>query len=261
MTTRRYAAVLFDLDGTLRTNQPDGFEAFIEYASRVGLALNEQQVKICEREAHRYWASTRVDLDMAHYDTRGFWVNYNQLLLTAMNLGRDCDDCAHRIQDLFDHYEPQDMVFADSRSVLGTLRAAGYTLGLVSNRTENLGPLAEKYGLAEFFHFTLSALEAGVYKPEPGIFYMALERAGVKAQDAVYIGDNFFADVVGALNVGIDAILIDPRDIFDKYYAWRVKQLRDVLGELDVDQPAHLAVGVAEDSASDQHTSGGAGAS
>ncbi len=232
MSTRRYAAVLFDLDGTLHTNQPEGFEAFIEYASRVGLALTTQQMHICEREAHRYWASTRVDADMAHYDTRGFWVNYNQLLLTAMNIGSDCADVAHRIQDLFETYDPVDMVFADTREVLNTLRQNDFVVGLVSNRSEDLQPLAEKYGIAEFFHFTLLAGQAGCYKPEPGIFYKALSMAGVDAKDAVYIGDNYFADVVGALNVGIDAILIDPRGVFETHYSRRVKHLKDVLAEV-----------------------------
>ena len=137
-----------------------------------------------------------------------------------------------------DAYDPQDMVFGDTRPVLQTLRSAGYTLGLVSNRSEDLLPLAEKYGIADLFHFTLSAGQAGCFKPEPGIFYKSLALAGVTAKDAVYIGDNFFADVIGALNVGIDAILIDPRDIFAKYYARRVKQLRDVLAELGVVESA-----------------------
>lgn len=98
MSTRRYAAVLFDLDGTLRANQPEGVEAFVEYAGRVGLALTEHQIKICEREAHRYWASARVDTDIARFDQRGFWVNYNQLLLDGMNAGHEIGECAHRIQ-------------------------------------------------------------------------------------------------------------------------------------------------------------------
>lgn len=229
MSTRRYAAVLFDLDGTLRANQPEGFEAFVEYAGRVGLQLTDHQIKICEREAHRYWASARVDADIARFDQRGFWVNYNQLLLDAMNAGHDIGDCAHRIQDLFEDYQPQDVVFADARPVLQSLRDDGYTLGLVSNRDENLQPRAEAYGLAEFFDFTLSAGEAACFKPDPRIFYRALEMASATASETVYVGDNFFADVVGALNIGMDAILIDPHDVFERYYAVRVKQLRDVL--------------------------------
>jgi putative hydrolase of the HAD superfamily len=230
MHQRQYRAILFDLDGTLRANQPEGFEAFIEYAGRVGLALSDSQIKICEREAHRYWASAQVDTDMARYDQRGFWVNYNQVLLNAMNV-QDCQDCAHRIQDLFETYDPQDMVFADTRTVLQKLHTDGYALGLVSNREEPLEPVAEKYGIAEFFTFTLSGGQAGCYKPDPRIFYRALHMIGdVAPHDAVYIGDNFFADVVGPLNIGMDAILIDPRDVFEKYYAKRVRHLRDMLG-------------------------------
>jgi putative hydrolase of the HAD superfamily len=229
MTTRRYNAILFDLDGTLRANQPEGFEAFVEFAGRVGLALTEHQIKICEREAHRYWASARVDVDIARFDQRGFWVNYNQLLLNAMNAGREIDDCAHRIQDLFEDYQPQDVVFADARPVLQTLHDEGYTIGLVSNRDENLRPRVESYGLSEFFDFTLSAGEAKCYKPDPPIFYQALEMANAQVSEAVYIGDNFFADVVGALNIGMDAILIDQHDVFERYYNVRVSQLSDVL--------------------------------
>lgn len=229
MTTRRYKAVLFDLDGTLRANQPEGFEAFVEYAGRVGLALSGEQIKICEREAHRYWASARVDTDIARFDQRGFWVNYNQLLLDGMNAGHEIGECAHRIQDLFDDYQPQDVLFADARPVLQALHGDGYTLGLVSNRDENLLPRVEAYSLAEFFDFTLSAGQAASYKPDPRIFYKALEMANAHVHETVYIGDNFFADVIGALNIGMDAILIDPHDVFERYYSARVRQLREVL--------------------------------
>jgi putative hydrolase of the HAD superfamily len=240
MLSRTYKAILFDLDGTLRANQPEGFEAFVTYASQVGLTLSEEQIKICEREAHRYWASDRVDADMARYDQRGFWVNYNQILLNAMNVAHLCEDCAERIQDLFDAYDPQDVVLPDSRPVLQALRAAGYILGLVSNREEPLDACAAHYGIGEFFHFTLSAGQAGCYKPDPRIFYQALALAGNLAPaEAVYIGDNYFADVIGALNVGMDAILVDPRDVFERYYPVRVKRLREVLDLIGLPVGAH----------------------
>lgn len=230
MPPRTYKAILFDLDGTLRANQPEGFEAFVTYARQIGLTLSEEQAKICEREAHRYWASDRVDADMARYDQRGFWVNYNQILLNAMNVAHLCEDCAERIQDLFENYNPQDVVFPDTQPVLRALRAAGYTLGLISNREEPLDDCAAHYGISEFFHFTLSAGQAGCYKPDPRIFYQALALAGdIAPAQAVYIGDNYFADVIGALNVGIDAILVDPRDVFARYYPVRVKRLSEVL--------------------------------
>lgn len=170
----KYVAVLFDLDGTLRASLPEGWEAFTEYAGRVGLSLDKAQMATLEREAHRYWGGRSVDEDMARWDKREFWVNYNQLLLNALGIAH-ASTCAAEINDLFDEYDPVDVIFADSRIVLKTLRERGYILGLVSNREEDLLPLVEQYGLAEFFHFTLSGGQAGIYKPHAGIFLKALE--------------------------------------------------------------------------------------
>lgn len=226
---KKYKAILFDLDGTLRTSQPEGFEAFVEYAGRVGVALNKEQIRCVEREAHRYWSGNRADEDMAHYDQREFWVNYNRLLLQAIGID-DQGQYASQINDLFDEYDPIDVIFADTRVVLKQLKADGYTVGLVSNREHDLAPLVETYGLTEFFDFTLSAGQAGCYKPAPAIFETALALAGnIPAQEAVYVGDNYFADVVGARNVGMHVVLVDPRNIFADHYNYRVRHLRDVL--------------------------------
>ncbi len=227
-----YSAIFFDLDGTLRASLPEGFEAFVEYAGRVGLALDDAQVKAVEREAHHYWASPLPDEHMARYDGREFWVNYNTHLLTAIGI-RDCDDCAHRIQDFFEDYDPEDVVFGDARTVLRTLKSSGYLLALVSNRSEDLAPLAERYGLAEFFSFTLWASAVKSFKPDPVIFRTALQMAGSPDPSRVlYVGDNYFADVVGARNVGMDAVLIDPRNVFEGMYDKRVRRLRDVLNHI-----------------------------
>ena len=50
----KYKTILFDLDGTLRANLPEGFEVFVEYAAMVGIQLDDEQMKAVEREAdHR----------------------------------------------------------------------------------------------------------------------------------------------------------------------------------------------------------------
>jgi YjjG family noncanonical pyrimidine nucleotidase len=48
--------------------------------------------------------------------------------------------------------------------------------------------------------------EVGVSKPHPKIFEVALDRVGVRADEAVMIGDSWSADIVGALTVGIRPI-------------------------------------------------------
>jgi HAD superfamily hydrolase (TIGR01549 family) len=230
----KYTAVLFDLDGTLRANQPEGVEAFIEYAARVGYALTEDQVRLCERAVHRYWADgAQVADHQSRYDERGFWVNYNKLLLAAVGIHAEAE-VAERIQDEFEHYTPQDVIIADAPLVLRTLQQAGYVVGLVSNRDHELDTLATQYGFRQYLHFTLSGGQACSFKPDAGIFRLALQMAGNPApEQVVYVGDNYYADVVGALNVGMDAILVDPHDIFRADYAKRVKTLKDVLALIE----------------------------
>lgn len=68
-------------------------------------------------------------------------------------------------------------------------------------------------GLEPYLNFIVTSKEVGANKPEPAIFLAALERAGVDASEAVYIGDQYETDVIGARGVGIKPILIDRWDL------------------------------------------------
>ena len=47
-------------------------------------------------------------------------------------------------------------------------------------------------------------------KPDPRIFEYALDMAGSSAEEAVYIGDNLFVDILGCQNSGIDGVYFNP---------------------------------------------------
>jgi putative hydrolase of the HAD superfamily len=89
------------------------------------------------------------------------------------------------------------------------LAARGVTLGIVSNTGRTPGVVLrrvlERYGLLEYFGPITYSDEVGVRKPAAQIFRLTLERAGVAPAEAVHIGDNPDADVVGAQGVGMRA--------------------------------------------------------
>jgi len=87
------------------------------------------------------------------------------------------------------------------------LKQRGLILGLISNL------IIGEVHLESYLDFIVTAQEVGADKPEPPIFMAALERAGVKASQAVYVGDQYETDVVGARGVGIKPILIDRYDL------------------------------------------------
>jgi len=225
----KYTAILFDLDGTLRASQPEGFEAFAQYCGRVGIQLSQPQIELIEREALRYWSSGLVDEHLARYDKREFWLNYDKILLTAIGV-QDPPSYASRIQELYDlYYDPIDVLYADAFMVLDELRKDGYTLGLVTNRDSDIEPMLNRYRVREYFNFVVTGGQAGFFKPHPEIFRHALALSKSRPEETLYVGDNYFADVVGALNVGMNAVLIDARNVFRGFYVHRIKHLRQVL--------------------------------
>ena len=100
---------------------------------------------------------------------------------------------------------------------LQQFRDAGFSLGVVSNAMGNIEADAERYGLADYFDVIIDSHVVGVAKPDPRIFHIALERMRVDPGQALFAGDLYSIDMVGAQAAGISGCkLIDVMD----HYSW-----------------------------------------
>lgn len=68
----------------------------------------------------------------------------------------------------------------------------------------------KKSGILPYFSELITSESVGVKKPNPKVFYYALDKANAIAQQSIMIGDSLEADVHGALNVGMKAIYFNP---------------------------------------------------
>jgi HAD superfamily hydrolase (TIGR01662 family) len=93
--------------------------------------------------------------------------------------------------------------------VLNALRELGYRLGIVSNWSWNLRERVAQAGLDGHFELVWASAYAGCNKPHPDIFHQALARMAVSRERALYVGDSYAHDVVGARNAGVDVALLD----------------------------------------------------
>ena len=91
---------------------------------------------------------------------------------------------------------------------LERLRAAGVRMGLVSNASwEEIGHW-ERSPLAPFFDVATFSCEVGVAKPDPGIYLHVLQRMGLEAGDAWFVGDGGSDEHRGARELGMHAVLV-----------------------------------------------------
>jgi putative hydrolase of the HAD superfamily len=102
-------------------------------------------------------------------------------------------------------------LFPDVPDVLPVIRAAGLKTGLITNSGHPMWMRdieLSAYGLLEFFpDCRFSAADVGWLKPYPAIFETALNCLGVAPEEAVFVGDEPMADVVGAQSIGMRAVL------------------------------------------------------
>ncbi len=113
-------------------------------------------------------------------------------------------------------YQQAEKIFWDAASpgtategikeFLAFLKAEGIRTGVISNISYSGEALKTRLGevLPEAdFEFIIASSEYVFRKPNPRIFRLALEMAGLKPEEVWYVGDQYECDIVGARNVGM----------------------------------------------------------
>lgn len=93
---------------------------------------------------------------------------------------------------------------------LKRLKSRGCHTGLISNWDGSCRRVLRENGLDALLDTVVISSEAGMEKPEEGIFRLALEQAGASPEESLYVGDNYYDDAVGAAKAGISCVLINP---------------------------------------------------
>jgi len=109
----------------------------------------------------------------------------------------------------YGHYQQRRRPVAGALALLQALKPT-YKIGIVTNN--RLAEQQEKLrylGMSELVDALITSEDVGVLKPDPAIYEAALQRLGASPTQTVMVGDNWLADVVGALAVGIRPVWLN----------------------------------------------------
>jgi len=99
-------------------------------------------------------------------------------------------------------------VYPGVRECLDWLSAQGIALALVTNKPERfVAPLLEEKGLVGYFRWILGGDSLPVQKPDPAALNWVLEKAGVAASQALFVGDSR-NDVLAARAAGVPCVAV-----------------------------------------------------
>ena len=223
--------VLFDFDGTLVFHEPDTSDLISDFCTEIGQPLSAETERQGRRTRHEYFVDPLIRRQLGSFSRDQFWQHFNRHLLHALGIEGDLNRLAAELTDSFSQAEfAYDCPEAGSHT-LTKLRARGYDVGLITNRdnVERFYELLDELDLRRDFDVTLASGEVGIRKPEPGIFFAALDQIGRTPEQSMYVGDNYWADVVGAQRAGLTPVLLDPRGLFPECDELILEQIDDLL--------------------------------
>ena len=119
-----------------------------------------------------------------------------------------------------------------------TLKRKNYRLAIVSNFDYALTAysLLDRFEITDLFEEIIISEEVGWRKPKDIIFQTAIGKMKIKPDEALFVGDNFDADVVGSKKVGMDAAWINTKNeqkksfnLEPEYIIKKLSELRDYI--------------------------------
>lgn len=125
---------------------------------------------------------------------------------------------AQKMSDGYIERSPrQTVLFPGTIEMLQELKHQKYRMHIITNGFKEVQFIKlENSGLRDFFDLVLCSEEIGMTKPHREIFREAERRTHCQPQHAIMIGDDFKADIIGALNANWTAIHFDPEMKFKK---------------------------------------------
>ncbi|WP_064093486.1 HAD family hydrolase [Rossellomorea aquimaris] len=193
-------AVIFDLDGTL-LNRNESVKLFIDgqydrFHCHLGHIRKEK------------FTTRFIELD-----SRGYvWKDkVYQQLVSEFHL--ELITWEELLQDYISEFKQSCVAFSNLIKMLEELKRDGLLLGMITNgfgqfQMDNIRALE----IATYFDEILISEWEGMKKPDPRIFYRAVEKLNVSPKDCIFVGDHPENDVKAAQNVGMKGIW--KRDLY-----------------------------------------------
>ncbi len=225
-------AVFFDLYHTLVRYEPPREELQSKALKELGIEAKPEALgrpiaaadEFIYREIARQPLTKRSD-----EDKMALWMQYQRVFLKEAGIPAS-EQLVLGLLGKMRRTSMKLVAFEDAAPALADLKSRGLILGLISNVDKDVAPLLAEVGLASLLQIIVTSQEVGFSKPQPEIFRAALKRAGVKAAEAIFVGDQYKIDVEGARGVGMKGILLDRAGYAGDVDSPRIRNLSELAG-------------------------------
>ena len=211
-------AVFFDLYHTLICYDPPQEESLARVLNDFGIEVAPEVLRrpIVAADEFIYQEHSRLSISKrSDEEKKSLFAQYQAMVLKEAGI-EPTDELIGNILSKMQQIKFSRVLFDDVLPVLTELKGKGLILGLISNVDSDITPLLDKLGLSQLLQVVVTSQDTGYMKPQPEIFKEAAKQAGVQVSEAMYIGDQYQIDVLGAKGAGMQGVLLDRNSYFNK---------------------------------------------
>lgn len=210
----KYKHLFFDLDGTLWDlfkNTEIALTQLMEPLEQRGFRIENFDYFYRRYHVHneRVWSLYRAGkMDKHVLRTERFKLAFHDVDLEVSN------DTVDWFADAFLDICPKlPHLLPGTIDLLDALHGK-YTMHIITNGFQEVQGFKMKAGqLDRYFTEIINSEDAGVKKPDPGIFEYAMKRAGAVPEESLMIGDDWDADILGARDFGMDQAYLTTSEL------------------------------------------------
>jgi putative hydrolase of the HAD superfamily len=204
-------AVFFDLYQTLVRYQPSQAELEARALEGLGVKTSARDLDRPILTANEFMAQQMAKRPLSkrtREEIAALYIEYQRIVLKEAGIQAE-EKTLMRLLGAMQNAQMDLALFEDTLPVLTDLKARGLVTGLISNIEKNMTEAIQKLGIASKLDIVVTSQDAGAVKPQPEIFRFALRQGKVQAGEALYVGDQYRVDVLGANAAGMKGILLD----------------------------------------------------
>ena len=113
---------------------------------------------------------------------------------------------------------------------LEALKRRGIRIGIGTDMTARIQFVKlERLGLLSHVDFLVSSEEAGAEKPDPAVFRLCVEKAGVPAQQCLFVGDHLEKDVLAPAACGLRSLWFNPKGAETQAEVEQIRSLPELM--------------------------------
>lgn len=223
-----FDAVLFDADRTIFNN--DGLNELVTLKIIEKVGIDGSLVD----QVYKAWDKTYFEEQTRLIEEAGFCVDRDtsakSLVIALKEFGKEItyEEAYKMFQIMVNEFTERSKPYPDMLTLMDFLIEKGIKMAIVSNGdNEVIMNRLKKAKIENHFEFVIAPCEQyPLTKPDIKIFEESLAKINTTAQRTIFVGDNPYADVVGANKAGMFSVLVDRWEAYNQLEGLEVPDLK-----------------------------------